>query len=69
MAPDALHQSEKRGLISALLRSYLAAGAKVYGWPALDRDFACTDLLTILDWRQLNPRFQSRFFKDQCELS
>jgi len=62
--PDGLTPGEKRELLPALLRSYLHAGAKVYGWPALDRDFACTDLLTILDWKQLNPRFQSRFFKD-----
>jgi len=63
---DGLNPQEKRELLPALLRSYLHAGAKVYGWPALDRDFACTDLLTILDWRHLNPRFQSRFSKDEC---
>jgi putative hemolysin len=62
--PDGLNPAEKRELLPALLRSYLHAGAKVYGWPALDTDFACTDLLTILDWKQLNPRFQSRFSKD-----
>ena len=61
---EALNSSERREVIPPLLRSYLHAGAKVYGWPALDRDFACTDLLTILDWNQLNPRFQSRFLKD-----
>jgi putative hemolysin len=59
--PDALTVDEKRALMPPLLRSYLHAGAKVHGWPALDRDFACTDLLTILDWKRLNPRFQSRF--------
>ncbi len=56
-----LNPEERRELMPPLLRSYLHAGAKVYGYPALDRDFACTDLLTILDWKQLNPRFQSRF--------
>lgn len=56
-----LNPQEKRELMPPLLRSYLHAGAKVYGHPALDRDFACTDLLTILDWKKLNPRFQSRF--------
>lgn len=56
-----LTHEEKRELMPPLLRSYLHAGAKVFGYPALDRDFACTDLLTILDWKQLNPRFQSRF--------
>ncbi|MGZ3722200.1 MAG: GNAT family N-acetyltransferase, partial [Bdellovibrionales bacterium] len=62
--PEGLTPPEKREFLPALLRSYLHAGAKVYGWPALDLDFACTDLLTILDWKQLNPRFQSRFSKD-----
>ncbi|TVR48488.1 MAG: GNAT family N-acetyltransferase [Planctomycetota bacterium] len=32
-----------------LLWAYLDAGAKVAGMPALDRDFACADFLTILD--------------------
>lgn len=53
--------SERRNLLPPLLRSYLSAGAKVYGWPALDREFACTDLFTILRWHQINPRFKARF--------
>jgi putative hemolysin len=60
-SPEPLSPMERRELMPPLLRSYLNAGAKVYGWPALDRDFACTDLLTILDWKTLNPKFQSRF--------
>lgn len=52
---------DKRQHMPALLRSYLHAGAKIYGWPALDRDFACTDLLTILDWGRLHPRFKTRY--------
>ena len=59
--PDAMSVEERRALMPPLLRSYLHAGAEVYGWPALDREFACTDLFTILDWKVLNPRFQSRF--------
>ncbi len=55
-----LDVKQKRDLLPPLLRSYLHAGAKVYGAPALDRDFQCTDLFTVLDWSQLNPRFQSR---------
>jgi putative hemolysin len=62
--PEGLSAAEKREHLPSLLRSYLHAGAKVHGWPALDLDFACTDLLTILDWRRLNPRFQLRFSKD-----
>lgn len=51
-----------RELVPPLLRSYLHAGAKVYGQPALDRDFSCVDFLTILDMERLNNRFRSRFF-------
>lgn len=46
-----------------LLRSYLNSGAKVYGQPALDRDFACADLLTILDLSRLNAKFQARYLE------
>ncbi|MBY0315959.1 MAG: GNAT family N-acetyltransferase [Bdellovibrionales bacterium] len=59
--PEAMSAEEKRVLLPPLLRSYLHAGAKVYGAPALDRVFACTDVLTILDWKDLHRRFQSRF--------
>jgi putative hemolysin len=58
---EALDVRQKRELLPPLLRSYLHAGAKVYGQPALDWDFQCTDLFTVLDWSQLNKRFQSRF--------
>lgn len=58
---QALTREEKRELLPPLLRSYLHAGAKAYGSPALDRDFRCTDILTILDWKKLNPRFHARF--------
>jgi len=58
---DPLSPAEKRELMPPLLRSYIQAGAMVHGLPAADLDFGCTDLLTILDWSKLNPRFQSRF--------
>ena len=44
-----------------LLRSYLHAGSKIYGYPALDEDFACADLLTILDLTKLNSKFNERY--------
>lgn len=60
---DVMSAIEKRELLPPLLRSYLHAGAKVYGWPALDTEFACADLLTILPWNDLNPKFRARFLK------
>lgn len=44
-----------------LLRSYLHAGSKIHGYPALDLDFACSDLLTILDLTKLNKKFAERY--------
>ncbi|MEM7646429.1 MAG: GNAT family N-acyltransferase, partial [Pseudomonadota bacterium] len=44
-----------------LLRSYLHAGSCVYGFPALDKDFACADLFTILDLLKLNKKFAERY--------
>lgn len=44
-----------------LLRSYLHAGSFVHGMPAYDKDFACFDLLTILDLKELNEKFAQRY--------
>ena len=44
-----------------LLRSYLHAGSKIYGFPAFDEDFKCFDLFTILDLRELNKKFRERY--------
>lgn len=60
-AGEPLSAAERKALMPPLLRSYLHAGAQVYGYPALDRDFGCTDMLTILNWNRLNPRFRQRF--------
>jgi putative hemolysin len=57
-----LSAQERRGSIPTLLRTYFSAGAKVYGAPALDRDFGCADLFTILDISQLNAKFKARYF-------
>lgn len=48
-------------ILPPLLRSYLHAGSKVYGFPALDKDFQCSDMLTILDLRNLNSKFAERY--------
>lgn len=53
---------EMRQLVPPLLRSYFSAGAKVYGHPAYDREFACIDVFTILDMKCLHSRFRQRFF-------
>lgn len=49
--------------IPSLLRSYINAGAKVFGKPALDKDFQCIDFLTILNLKELNSSYEKRYFK------
>ena len=49
-------------LLPPLLRSYLQAGSKVHGAPALDKDFQCIDLLTILDLRSVQGSYARRYF-------
>ncbi len=47
--------------ISPLLLTYLKAGAKIQGMPALDRDFHCIDFLTLLDLRELSSAYERKF--------
>lgn len=49
--------------IPSLLRSYMNAGAKIYGKPALDIEFRCIDFLTIIDLENLNSMFKKRYLK------
>lgn len=53
-----------RLLVPPLLRSYLRAGARVHGLPALDRDFVSADFFTVLDLEAADRRFAARFFCD-----
>lgn len=47
--------------IPSLLSSYLKAGAKVCGQPALDRDFQCTDFFTVLQTDKLTKMFERKY--------
>ena len=44
-----------------LLCSYLTAGAKICGPPALDREFGAIDFLTIIDLEDIPAAVQNRF--------
>ncbi|MDD3103128.1 MAG: GNAT family N-acetyltransferase [Candidatus Cloacimonetes bacterium] len=54
-----------RELIPSLLFSYLKAGAKVCGAPALDKSFKCIDFLTLLSADEIKHR--SRIKQDDPE--
>lgn len=57
-------------LMPTLFKSYLRAGAKVYGKPALDSKFQCSDFLTILDLDHLTASYKKRYFgKNECSSS
>ena len=56
---DALTKS----LIPPLLNSYLKAGARIFGEPALDKKFRCIDFLTVLDVEKLSGGHQRRFLE------
>ncbi len=48
-----------------LLQSYLLAGAKIYGRPALDRGGHCTDFLTIIAVPDFHARFRRRYLGER----
>ena len=58
---EASPEADVRQSIPPLLFSYLRAGAKILGAPALDRSFRCLDFLTVLDFSQMNAAFERRY--------
>jgi L-ornithine Nalpha-acyltransferase len=48
-------------LVPPLLKSYLRAGSKICGEPAVDRKFRCIDFLTVLDTELLNKTFEKKY--------
>lgn len=50
-------EAEVKDMVPSLLNSYLKAGAKICGIPALDRSFRCVDFLTLLDVEQLTQSY------------
>ena len=57
---EPLKNNEKH--IPTLLKSYLKAGAKIYSFPALDRDFKCIDFFTILKVSEMSEKYKNKFF-------
>jgi putative hemolysin len=52
---------EAKRMIPPLLYAYLRAGAKIYGAPALDKDFQCFDFLTVLKLESLTKLFERKY--------
>ena len=56
-------EKELLASLPPLLKSYIKAGAKVIGRPALDKDFQCFDFLTLLDFRNVNQKYRDKYKK------
>lgn len=58
----AKYNKEKIGeTIPTLVHSYIRAGAKICGQPALDREFACIDFLTLLKVEDMSAKFARKY--------
>jgi putative hemolysin len=45
-------------MVPSLLKSYLKAGAKIYGRPALDRRYRCIDFFTLMEVTNFKTEYQ-----------
>ena len=52
--------AEMKQFVPSLLKSYIAAGARVCAAPAYDKDFHCMDYLTVLDVKNISRLFKKR---------
>ncbi len=50
--------------LPALIQSYILAGAKFYGPPALDKDFGCFDFFMMLKIEEMSRLFRRRYRLD-----
>ncbi len=48
--------------LPSLLKSYIKAGAKIHGLPAVDKDFDCIDFMTILNIPKMSEKYKMRYF-------
>ncbi len=51
--------------LPALIKGYLRAGANVCGPPALNKEFNSIVIFMLLDFKQLNEKYNRRFLKGQ----
>ncbi len=61
--PTERDDSKLMDYLPPLLKSYIKAGAKVIGQPALDKDFQCFDFLTLLDFQNADQKYKDKYTK------
>lgn len=59
---ESYEHNVEAGTFAPLIRSYILAGARLYGTPAHDKDFDCLDFMTILKLDQVSSSFKRRYF-------
>lgn len=59
--PFEYQKDEVKAMIPALFNSYLKAGAKIAGEPAIDREFRCIDFLVVLKMDELNAQHKGKY--------
>lgn len=52
-------------MVPSLFQSYIKMGIKVYGEPALDRDFHCIDFLVVMKTAEMLGSYKRRYAGDQ----
>jgi putative hemolysin len=62
--PDMPVGSETAKELPALISSYIVAGAKFHGKPALDKDFQCFDFFMMLKVEEMSRLFRRRYKLD-----
>lgn len=60
---EPLEDRELMDELPPLLKSYIKAGAKVIGEPAIDKDFQCFDFLTLLDFQNADKKYKDKYSK------
>lgn len=54
-------EGDTDGLISPLLKTYLRAGANLYGEPAYDKEFKCFDFFTVLNLESIQGKYRRKY--------
>lgn len=63
--PSLFSQDYLDAQVPSLLKSYIKAGAKVHGIPAVDYDFDCIDIMTILNLHTIDARYKARYLSEK----
>ncbi len=59
--PDSEEALKASLAVPGLLKGYIRAGSRIYGGPALDREFGTTDFFVLFDAREIDRRYGMRY--------